>query len=275
MREFQISNLRFKISNLRFEILNLTPVKLALVCALVSVLSLAAQESYAQQTPVAGAYTVTLAKPEDAKAEPGAQDPPSGVRIRVKDADGKPVARKRFFLLAKSAAQSGLDWSAVPSREEFLKGASPELRAWLARHDCDTLYCPEYVAEFAAARDSVPELRSAYAEGLRRYKSPKVALRWITVNFPLKDARTGFYEKKKAWLAEAARRAGVVASVMTDERGEAYFTGVKTGSYYVSNLFPLEPSRVVWDAPVKVPVAPPGKLHSVTVDLAAKPSGSK
>ena len=226
------------------------------------------------QEPVPGAYNVTP-KPEDVKAAPGPQDPPSGVRIRVKDAEGKPVARKRFYLLAKSAALSGLDWSALPSREESLKGASAELRAWLARHDCDSLYCPEYEAEFAAARESVPEFRRAYAEGLRRYRSPKVALRWMTVNFPLREARTGFYARKRAWLAEAARRAGAVATVMTDEKGEGYFTGVRTGSYYVSNLFPLGPARILWDAPVKVPVAPPGKLHSATVELHAKPSEKK
>ena len=220
--------------------------------------------------PVPGAFTVTP-KPEDVKAAPGDHDPPSGVRIRVKDADGKPVARKRFYLLKASAEGAGLDWGAVPLRETFLKGASAELREWLGRHDCDTLYCPEYEQEFGAAKDTVPEFKLAYAEGLKRYKSPKTALRWMTVNFPLKGARTGYYEKKKAWLAQAALKAGAVASVMTDERGEAYFVGVKTGSYHVSNLIPLERGNILWDAPVKVPVPPPGKLHSATVELLAKP----
>lgn len=224
-----------------------------------------------QQAPNPASHNVTP-KPEDVKTPPNpAADPPAGVRIRVKNSEGNPIPRKRFFLLTASAEKSGLDWASVPAREAFLKSASAELRQWVEQYDCDTLYCPEFEAEFEAAKDTVPEFRQAYAEGLRRYKNPRLALRWLTINFPLKEARLGYYESKKRWLDAAARKAGAVASVMTDEKGEAYFVGVKTGSYYVSNLIPLEKGNFLWDAPVTIPPLLPGKLHSASVELNAKP----
>jgi hypothetical protein len=54
---------------------------------------------------------------------------------------------------------------------------------------------------------------------------------------------------------------------MTDEKGEAYFLGVKPGDYYVSNIFPLEAGNVLWDCKVTVPPPVPARLHSVSVDL--------
>jgi hypothetical protein len=224
-----------------------------------------------QQSPIPASHNVTP-KPEDVKTPPNpAADPPAGIRIRVKNAEGKPIPRKRFYLLTSSAEKSGLDWAAVPVREAFLKSASAELRKWVEQYDCDTIYCPEFEAEFEAAKETVPEFKQAYAEGLRRYKNPRLALRWLTVNFPVKEARLGYYESKKKWLDAAARKTGAVASVMTDEKGEAYFVGVKTGSYYVSNLIPLGIGNFIWDAPVTVPPLLPGKLHSASVELNAKP----
>lgn len=222
------------------------------------------------QAPTFGTHAVTP-KPEDVKLKPSDSAPLAGIRIRVKDAEGKPIARKRFYLLAKSVEQSAPDWPSVPARDSFLTGASPELREWLKRHDCDTLYCPEYEAAFEAGKEAVPELKLAYAEGMKKYRSPWLALRWMTVNFPLKESRLSYYEAKKGWLARASLAAGLVSSVMTDERGEAYFVGVRPGPYFVSNLIPLEKGNVVWSAPVTVPPLPPGKLHSASVELIAKP----
>ncbi|HEX5708755.1 MAG TPA: hypothetical protein VFX96_15760 [Pyrinomonadaceae bacterium] len=226
------------------------------------------QEQTTDAQVVRGVANVTP-KPEDVRRDEATQTKRAGIRIRVKDSDGQPVARKRFYLLERDVFAAGVDWSSRPRREQFLTGASAELREWLARHDCDSLYCPEYEAEFDAARESVPEFRRAYAEGLRKYKNPRTALRWITVSFPLKNLRTGFYERKRAWTEEAARRAGLVASVMTDERGDAYFLGVEQKDFYVSNVFPLERGRVVWSALVRVPALLPGKLHSASVELLA------
>ena len=221
--------------------------------------------------PVLGLHAVTP-KPEEVKKtpapEPGAR---AAIRVRLKDAEGKPIGRKRVYLLTRSAAASGLDWASLPAREEFLKGASPELREWLGRHDCDTIYCPEYEAEYKQAVESVPEFKRAYAEGLKKYRSPRTALRWVTVNLPLREARTSFYERKKSWLDAAAARAGAVQRAMTDEAGDAYFLDVAVGDYFVSNLFPLGAGRILWDAPVSVPPLLPGKRHSVSVVLDAKP----
>lgn len=242
---------------------------LPLAVLLFALVPVAAQ---AQQAPYAlGLHSVTPT-PEDVKKAPApAPGLRSIVRVRMKDAEGKPLARKRVYLLARSAVASGLDWSALPARDTALAGASPELREWLARHDCDTLYCPEYEAEYAKAVETVPEFRRAYAEGLKKYRSPKTALRWVTVNFPLREARTAFYERKREWLRASAARAGAVQSAMTDEAGDAYFLDVPLGDYFVSNLYPLGPARVLWDAPVSVPPLLPGKRNSASVVLDAKP----
>jgi hypothetical protein len=221
--------------------------------------------SASAQTARAGVCKSTL--PPGVKAEtPNPQGEPVGIRLLVTGPDGKPLQRKRFFLLQRSAASSTP--APAPRREEFLKSASPQLREWLSKHDCDTLYCPEYEAEYASAVKTVPEFKRAYDEGTRRYKSERLALRWITVNFPLKEARTEYYKRKKAWLEGAARRAGAVGSVMTDEKGVGYFTNVKPGSYYVSNLAPLE-GGLLWDCPVTAPPPIPKQLHSVSLELSA------
>ena len=112
----------------------------------------------------------------------------------------------------------------------------------------------------------MPEFKKAYAEGLRKYKNEKLALRWVTVNFPLKNVRTKYYKDKRAWLEQAAGKAGKVTSAMTDEKGEAYFTGLKLKSYYVSNLVPLA-DGMLWDCAVTVPPPVPTRLHSVSVDM--------
>ncbi len=211
-------------------------------------------------------------KPETASSS--TEGASSGIKLLVTGADGKPLQRQRFYLLKKDLQLvGGLDWTNAPRREDFLAGASPQLREWLRRHDCDTLYCPEYEAEYESAVQSVPEFKQAYEEGLRKYKSPQLAMRWITVNFPLKNVRTDYYEKKKAWLARAAQQSGGVSSVMTDEKGIAYFTNVPLAEFYVSNLMPLVQGDVVWNCKVNVPPPIPRQLYSVLLELSvSKPA---
>ena len=193
-----------------------------------------------------------------------------GVRVVVKGPDGKPLQRKRFFLLERSAAAAlAADAAPAPRREDYLKGASPQLREWLAGHDCDSLYCPEYEAEYAAAVKTVPEFKRAYDEGVRKYRSEGLALRWITVNFPLKEARAGYYKRKRAWLEKAALKSGAVGSVMTDEKGVGVIEGVRPGSYYVSNLLPTERGGLLWDCAVNTAPQLPRLLYSVTVEMSA------
>lgn len=249
----------------------------ALRASLAFVCACACAASARAQTPRAGVCKTTL--PPGVKAE--TQNPagePVGIRLVVKDPSGTPVRRKRFYLLGRSAAPAfdANSTTPPPRREEFFKAASPELRKWLGEYDCDSLYCPEYEAGYAKAVETVPEFKRAYEEGLRKYKNKGLALRWVTVYFPLKDERTAYYERKKAWLDNTAvKLGGAVASVMTDETGTAYFTGLKPGSYYVSNLLPLGADGLVWDCAVTTAPQLSRLLYSVTVEMTApKPAAA-
>ena len=234
----------------------------------VAALLLGAHAASAQTTPpAAGACKVTT--PQGVTPPPAAPDATTGVRIVATGPDGKPLPRKRFYLLQRSARANPAALSAAPKPADFLQGASPQLREWLARHDCDSLYCPEYESEYADAVKTVPEFKQAYAEGQRKYHNDKLALKWVMVNFPLKNVRTEYYQRKKAWLEQAAQKAGRVSSVMTDEKGIGYFTGVKLGSYYVSNLTPLDAGDLLWDCQVTAIPPIPKQLNSVTVELSA------
>jgi hypothetical protein len=223
------------------------------------------------QTPAPsfGECKVNAAAP--AKDEtPAAAEQTSGLRIEVKGADGKPLRRVRFYLLTRGVqGTGGLDWAKAPERASFLKDASPKLREVLEKHDCDTLYCAELISEYPKLVEEVPEFRQAFQTGLRKYNNRRLALDWLMVNFPRKDLRTGYYESKRAWLRESAARAGAVASVMTNEEGEAIFTRVKLGDYHVSNLIPVGAGRLVWDCAVKVPPPSKKELHSASVVMSA------
>jgi hypothetical protein len=193
-----------------------------------------------------------------------------GIRVFLLDADKKPLARKRLFLLRRSAfGEGGPDWAALPKRADFLRGASQQLREWLARHDCDSLYCPEFEAEFADAVKTVPEFKAAYEAGLRKYRSQRLALKWLPVNFPLKNVRSEYFRRKRAWLEEAGRRTGKVVSFMTDERGRAVLSGFAPGAYYISNLFPVEEGGAVWDCKVTTLPPNPRQMWALTYVLSA------
>jgi hypothetical protein len=237
-------------------------VRAALACAALLVCSFDASA----QTARAGTCKTTL--PPGVKAEtPNPRGEPVGIRLVVTGPDGKPLQRKRFFLLERSAAAANA--APAPRREDYLKNASPQLREWLSKHDCDTLYCPEYETDYAEAIKTVPEFKRAYDEGMRKYKSERLALRWITVNFPVREARTEYYKRKKIWLEGAARGAGALTSVMTDEKGVGYLTNVKPGTYYVSNLLPLEDGGLLWDCSVTTAPQLSRLLYSIIIEMSA------
>jgi hypothetical protein len=202
------------------------------------------------------------------KADAATTGDAGGIRIFLLDADKKPLARKRFFLLRQSALQTeGIDWAAMPKRANFLQGASPQLREWLSRHECDSLYCPEFESEFPEAIKTVPEFKRAFDEGVRKYHSERLALKWLTINFPLRNVRSEYFKRKKAWLDRATEKTGKVVSFMTDEKGRAVFTGFKLGDYYISNLFPLAEGGPVWDCKVTVLPPNPRQMWAVTYVL--------
>jgi hypothetical protein len=189
-----------------------------------------------------------------------------GIRLFLFDAGKKPVARKRFFLLRQSplATPGLINWLTMPKRADYLQGASPQLRDWLARHDCDSIYCPEFESEFPEAVKTIPEFKRAYEDGLRKYRSERLALQWLAVNFPLKNVRSEYFKRKRAWIEEAAQKTGRVVSFMTDEKGRAIMTGFPPGDYYISNLFPFEEGGPVWDCKVKALPPVPRQMWAVT-----------
>jgi hypothetical protein len=224
--------------------------------------------AYGQAPPPASCQpspTPIVVKAEARAAAPDADA--GGIRLFLLSADKTKLSRKRFYLIRRSAFSAGLDWASMPKREDSLQGASPQLREWLARHDCDSLYCPEFEAEFPEAVKTVPEFRRAYDDGLRKYRSERLALKWLTVNFPLRNVRSDYFKKKKAWLDAAEQKAGAVVSFMTDEKGRAILTGFKPGDYYISNLLPFEEGGPVWDCKVMALPPHPRQMWAVTYVL--------
>lgn len=235
---------------------------------MLSSLSLFSAAAALAQAPPPAASCQPSPTPIAVKVEPAAADADAGgIRVFLFGADKKPLARKRFYLLRRSAFSSGIDWAAMPKRADSLQGASPQLREWLARHDCDSLYCPEFESEFAEAVKTVPEFKRAYDDGLRKYRNERLALKWLTVNFPLKNVRSDYFRRKKAWLDRAAVQAGKVVSFMTDEKGRAIFTGFNRGDYYISNLFPFDEGGPVWDCKVMTLPPNPKQMWAVTYVL--------
>jgi hypothetical protein len=218
-------------------------------------------------TPVAVKADAAAAATQAATTAPAEA---GGIRVFLYDAAKNPLARKRVYLLRRSPfGAGGPDWASMPKHADYMQGASPQLREWLARRDCDSLYCPEFEAEFAEAVKTVPEFKRAYEEGLRKYRSERLALKWLPVNFPLKNVRTEYFRRKRAWLEEAGKRTGKVVSFMTDEKGRAVLTGFAPGEYYISNLFPLEEGGAVWDCKVTTLPPHPRQMWALTYVLSA------
>src|SRR5260370_21638797 len=100
--------------------------------------------------------------------------------------------------------------------------------------------------------DTVPEFKAAYDQGLRTFKTPELARRWLTVNLAA-DIRDGYYNAKQQVITnlikegEASTKTNVM-SVMTDRRGTAYLTDIDPGTYTISNLVGSETEKtsILW-----------------------------
>ena len=184
------------------------------------------------------------------------------IRLKVKYKTGevtKELPRKRFFLIKGSLAENKnlIDQlKAMPpiSRECYYRsrGASEALIKWLTENDCDSVYCREIEEKYLGGNEVVPEFRTAYNQGLREFKTPELARRWLTVNLPA-DIRDGLYNEKQRVITSLIAQAETttktkVMSVMTDRKGTAYLTDIEPGTYTISNLIGSEDGKtsILW-----------------------------
>jgi hypothetical protein len=183
------------------------------------------------------------------------------------DKDLQQLARKRFYLSSCPFNADRLQAaSPAPTRRSYYAKlqASPQLIKWLEENNCDTVYCRELKSEEVTCRAGeaacVPEFARAYDEALKNLKgNAELARKWVTNYAPLSapELRVGFYKEKQKWLDAAIREAeraaslptGTIRTAMTDRRGVAYFYDLCPGTYYISNLAPVEVDgqSLVWE----------------------------
>ena len=179
------------------------------------------------------------------------------IRLKVKYKDGdapKDLARKRFFLIKGSLEENKgviekMKQTDLLSRECYYrsKGASEALIKWLKDNDCESVYCRQIDEKYVTGNEAVPEFQAAYNQGLRDFKTPELARKWLTTNLA-PELRNGFYSRKQEVInaliaqAESASKTKVM-SVMTDRKGTAYLTDIEPGLYTISNLVGSETEK--------------------------------
>ena len=190
-----------------------------------------------------------------------AQTPPATrgvIRLKVRY-KSKNLPRKRFFLIKGTLEENKslierIKQTDPMSRECYYRsrGASEALIKWLSENDCDSVYCREIEEKYLSGSTAVPEFQAAYNQGLREFKTPELARRWLTVNLPA-DIRDGFYNEKQRVVTNLITQAETVTttkvmSVMTDRNGTAYLTDIEPGTYTISNLVGSEAEKtsILW-----------------------------
>jgi len=198
----------------------------------------------------------------------GQQPPgqPTGVlrlRVRVKADDTAPLrglARKRFFLIPGTLEQNralitAIEQQPLTTRDCYYKQhhASAQLIAWLQEGDCESVYCRSIENEFVTGPKAVPEFATAFAAHHTEFGNDVIALRWLT-NYLNPDLRDGFYKDRERLLQTLLKPTGMIQSVMTDQKGSAYFTDLGPGTYVISNVIPTELAQtlVTWNCEVQI-----------------------
>jgi len=202
---------------------------------------------------------VVLAQPQPTTQQTGVLR----VRVRVKADDAAPLrglARKRFFLVPGTLEQNRALMTAIEQQPLTTRDcyylrhkASAELINWLKEGDCESVYCRSIETEFVTGPKAVPEFASAFAANHTEFGNDIVALEWLT-NYLSPDLRDGFYKDRQRLLQTLLNQTGMIQSVMTDQKGSAYFTDLGPGTYVISNVIPTELAQtlVTWNCEVQI-----------------------
>jgi len=185
------------------------------------------------------------------------------LRVRVKADDAAPLkglARKRFFLIRGTLEQNRalvttIEQQPLTTRDCYYKQhhASAQLISWLQEGDCESVYCRSIENEFVTGPKAVPEFANAFAANHTEFGNDVIALQWLT-NYLSPDLRDGFYKDRQRLLQTLLNQTGMIQSVMTDQKGSAYFTDLGPGTYVISNVIPTELAQtlVTWNCEVQI-----------------------
>ena len=185
------------------------------------------------------------------------------LRVRVRADDAAPVkglARKRFFLIPGSLEQNrvlvtAIEQQPLTTRDCYYKQhhASAQLISWLQEADCESVYCRSIENEFVTGPKAVPEFASAFAANHTVFGNDIIALQFLT-NYLSPELRDGFYKDRQQLLQTLLKQSGMIQSVMTDQKGSAYFTDLGPGTYVISNVIPTELGQnlVTWSCEVQI-----------------------
>ena len=185
------------------------------------------------------------------------------LRVRVKADDSAPLkglARKRFFLIPGTLEQNralitAIEQQPLTTRDCYYKQhhASAQLISWLQEGDCESVYCRTIENEFVTGPKAVPEFANAFTANHTEFGNDLIALQWLT-NYLNPDLRDGFYKDRQRLLQTLLKQSGMIQSVMTDQKGSAYFTDLGPGTYVISNVIPTELAQtlVTWNCEVQI-----------------------